>query len=495
MSARESSPISGCLLAVPFTRRISSPDLEAVLGLSDRFISPKHASRLMLSHNVAIFDWDGTLSDQMEPVYAHMMELWRLLGKKHPFPYSSLSSFTNAIHRLGHQGAIDTIFTPEEQLEGTRTHREELRALHRAHLPHLFPDAISMLSTLKTRLFEIFIVSNAEPARLEREIIASGVSPLINSVAYGDEEKRYRIKRICDLREGSDIYYFGDIAADVSECYLSNTERRAIVPISIERGFERTETLREMSFSFPDLIFSLPFVLSGDLWWQDKRTVVALDWRGTISDVIDEVYEQLSVAAGLAGITFFSCSEEMKREIDARGKDVVLDEMSAHLDPVFSSSRSTFEALCTEISTRQAPVFSDAEASIHALIERGLSVVILGLREERARIERWSESIRDRTRVRVVYEPEEPAEGSGRRARMPLRTHLLKDVFREHGGWYVGDTVEDVKMVHEAFPHDGRVVMVTVNRGLGGAGELMGLSHTYSTLARAVELILRGDLG
>ncbi len=160
-----------------------------------------------------IFDWNGTLSDDIRKVVAVANKTAKKLGGN----TLSLQEFRRR--------ATNPYYPFYRDVMGCKVPKSELEKWYRYYFKRekthsgLFPDAISLLKFIKGRNINIGIVSSHPMDMLDSEIKDYGLDCLLSFVRGGCHTKQEHIKDFLkQFKLGpSEVIFVGDMVFDVDE--------------------------------------------------------------------------------------------------------------------------------------------------------------------------------------------------------------------------------------------------------------------------------------
>lgn len=126
-----------------------------------------------------LFDWDGTLIDTTEAVYAANVEVMKSLG---------LAPLTRELYGLHYSPNWRRMYAalgvPEEQVEGAA---QVWHSVYRGHEAGLLPGALESLERLVSAGIPIGVVTAGDRRVVSAQLARLGVDELLGAVVYGDD--------------------------------------------------------------------------------------------------------------------------------------------------------------------------------------------------------------------------------------------------------------------------------------------------------------------
>lgn len=189
-----------------------------------------------------IFDWNGTLSDDVRKVFAVAMKTVKKVGGK-PL---SFAEFRKKVRNPYHPFYRDDMGCNVSRAElnkwyGYYFKREKTRA-------KLFSDAIPLLRFLKAQNVKVGIVSSHPAGFLAAETKSYGLMPFLGFVRGGCHTKASHIGdflKSCKLKPG-EVIFVGDMIFDIEE-----GKRCKVITAAYLRGMDPKEKLLP---SKPDIV-------------------------------------------------------------------------------------------------------------------------------------------------------------------------------------------------------------------------------------------------
>lgn len=126
-----------------------------------------------------LFDWDGTLIDTTEAVYAANVEVMKSLG---------LAPLTRELYGLHYSPNWRQMYAalgvPEEKVEGAA---QLWHSVYRGHEAELLPGAHGSLERLVAAGIPIGVVTAGDRRVVSAQLARLGVADLLGAVVYGDD--------------------------------------------------------------------------------------------------------------------------------------------------------------------------------------------------------------------------------------------------------------------------------------------------------------------
>lgn len=178
-----------------------------------------------------IFDWSGTLSDDIVCVHKAMMEVFRRLGlqtitfeefrKEVTLPYMNFCRKYTQVSKE----ELDPLFVEE---------------IHKVEEPKLYPHVSQTLNKLKTKGIKMALLSSHPQTKLEKEIKNYGLKDYFIAETGSVHDKREVIlgmmgKYNFNKRETA---YIGDMTHDIEA-----GKKAGVITIAITWGYEDREKL------------------------------------------------------------------------------------------------------------------------------------------------------------------------------------------------------------------------------------------------------------
>lgn len=188
-----------------------------------------------LNIKVVIFDWSGTISDDILPCYNAGMRVRREFG----LPNMNLEEWKRNLAPT----AVDFF-----KREGVKEDPYKIFKMFSdffaegPNRPKLFDDAKEVLSFLKSRGKTISIVSGHPHTHLQDEVKIFGVGEFLSSVFGSVHDKAEKLVEIAKRLgvKPSEIAYVGDTTHDIHAA-----KKAGVHSIAITRGYQGGEQLRE----------------------------------------------------------------------------------------------------------------------------------------------------------------------------------------------------------------------------------------------------------
>ncbi|MBI2176598.1 HAD family hydrolase [Candidatus Woesearchaeota archaeon] len=194
-----------------------------------------------------IFDWNGTLSDDIPRVFSVAMKTSERLGGR----VLSLAEYRRLVRNPYMPFYRDLGCTASKK----ETNRWYQYYLNRSKIPvRLFPDAVKLLKFLKSHGIIVGIVSSHPGYALRAEAKTYGISRYLDFMKGDAHAKRYHIAMFLRLYKlkPKEVVFIGDMANDIEE-----GRKCGVITAAYLRGVDSKSKLVPQK---PDII--LPTLLS-----------------------------------------------------------------------------------------------------------------------------------------------------------------------------------------------------------------------------------------
>ncbi|MFO0754336.1 MAG: HAD family hydrolase [Thermodesulfovibrionales bacterium] len=186
----------------------------------------------------AIFDWSGTLSDDLMQGYTATMNVFRRLGA----PPLSFEAYRREF-TLPYMDFYNKFVSLSER---------ELRSLFLEEIskgeePNLFPQARDLLSLLRERGVRMAILSSHPQEKLEQEVRDFGLQGWFAAVRGSVHDKTGAIRRILHEEQflSSETVYIGDMTHD-----MEAGKGADVLTVAVTWGYQTKERLSSCSPDF-----------------------------------------------------------------------------------------------------------------------------------------------------------------------------------------------------------------------------------------------------
>lgn len=191
-----------------------------------------------------IFDWSGTLVDDLAMVLDATNHVLRIYGKEEIEREDFRMSF-----RLPYAGYYAEILpgVPLEELEGHFREgfaRSEASGVTSPLLPH----ALKFLESLQSKDKRIFILSSMDAAAFDRHAVELGIDHFFEASYAGVLDKRDQIHLMLEKHalEASNTVFLGDMCHDVE-----TAKHGGVASIALLTGYQNAE---QLGMASPDLL-------------------------------------------------------------------------------------------------------------------------------------------------------------------------------------------------------------------------------------------------
>lgn len=191
-----------------------------------------------------IFDWSGTLVDDLAMVLDATNHVLRVYGKDEIEREDFRTSF-----RLPYAGYYEEILpgVPLDELEGHFREgfaRSEAAGVTSPLLPH----ALDFLERLQSRGKRIFILSSMDAAAFDRHAVELGIDHFFEATYAGVLDKRNQIHQMLEKHalDVSNTVFLGDMCHDVE-----TAKHGGVASIALLTGYQNAE---QLGMASPDLL-------------------------------------------------------------------------------------------------------------------------------------------------------------------------------------------------------------------------------------------------
>jgi len=207
----------------------------------ERFLIKAGFCYYMTIKNI-IFDWSGTLSDDLTPVYKASMLVFKKLGKESISLARYKKEFTLPYMIFWNKYFPD--ITKEEQ--------DNLfsKAIHQVEEPTLYPEAKNTLKKIDSMNIRMIVISSHPHDKLRKEAKSYGVQHLFQEINGGIHDKTETILSIIQRNKFNpqETMYVGDMTHDIDA-----GKKAKVVTVALGWGYQTKEKLME---SGPDYYIS-----------------------------------------------------------------------------------------------------------------------------------------------------------------------------------------------------------------------------------------------
>jgi phosphoglycolate phosphatase len=191
-----------------------------------------------------IFDWSGTLSNDMVPGYTTAMEVFKKLGLKQITIEQFRQEFTLPYMNFYKK------FKPDIKKEDVDSIYSEI--FSSIEEPKPFPKAREILEFLKEKGIRIAILSSHPQGNLEKEVDKYGFRSFFIDINGGVHDKTDEVLEIMKRNafEPDETAYVGDMEHDIDA-----GRKTGVVTIAVTWGYQPAEVLSKKSPDF--LIYDL----------------------------------------------------------------------------------------------------------------------------------------------------------------------------------------------------------------------------------------------
>jgi phosphoglycolate phosphatase len=188
-----------------------------------------------------IFDWSGTLVDDLPAVWNASNHIFRLAG----VPEMTLEQFRSEF-QLPFRGFYERYVAHVPQPELERWFHESFGQLQ--HTVVALPHAQDFLEFCRAQGFRTFLLSAVHPRLYEIQQQATGFGPYLHHPYLGVNDKRERIRSILEDHglSASETVFIGDMEHDVE-----TARHGGVQSVAVLTGYNRLDQLRRAR---PDLI-------------------------------------------------------------------------------------------------------------------------------------------------------------------------------------------------------------------------------------------------
>ena len=187
-----------------------------------------------------IFDWSGTLSDNLHPVYETCMIMFEQLGGKRISVEEFRKKHTSPYMKFWHQ------FFPRLTKEKQDNLYE--KAIQKVPKAKLYPGVNEALKLLNARGINLFILSSEPYSYIVEDLEKEGILRLFEKIEARVHDKVEAIRGILDEYrfDPNETAYIGDVEGDVEA-----GRNASVKTVAISWGFNSKERLEK---SGPDLL-------------------------------------------------------------------------------------------------------------------------------------------------------------------------------------------------------------------------------------------------
>jgi phosphoglycolate phosphatase-like HAD superfamily hydrolase len=202
----------------------------------------------MRSFNLIVFDWNGTLQNDMPDMYeCGVRRFFRHFG----LPCPSIDTWRNEVTA----DFMPSFYWPHGIPRDVTA--EQLSVIlaegfkERGALPELFPDSAALVRTLALRGYDLAIASGCMQIMLDEHVVRSGLGRYFFRVDGGVRDKAEALTSIIDQAgvKGEECAIIGDTTEEV----LAAKEVGA-TPFICTRGFHSVERIEAVRAQEPKLV-------------------------------------------------------------------------------------------------------------------------------------------------------------------------------------------------------------------------------------------------
>ena len=186
-----------------------------------------------------IFDWSGTLSNDLIPVYTAIMSVFRKLGLRTLSLEEYKKEFTLPYMHFYHKFKKDI-----DKEEVDKLFSKEINSVEE---PKPFSDAKEILEFLKQKNIQIVVFSSVPQEKLEKEIRDYGFQKFFVDINGSVHDKVETITQIMEKNgfEANETAYVGDMIHDVDA-----GKKAKVITIAVSWGYQLKEKLSKESPNF-----------------------------------------------------------------------------------------------------------------------------------------------------------------------------------------------------------------------------------------------------
>ncbi len=192
--------------------------------------------------SVVIFDWSGTISDDLDVVIEAINRLLKRLG----IATTISKDYLRKNYTPDYMDFYKALGVKATRAEVNRLYREEF--LKSPTGPSILDNAKKTLEWLHSKGKKIFVVSTHPPELLEKESRDYGVAHLINKIYADAISKEVAIKEIVGAcgADKKNVIFVGDTFVDIDAGHAAGVKTVAVLT-----GYQDEETLKKHK---PDFI-------------------------------------------------------------------------------------------------------------------------------------------------------------------------------------------------------------------------------------------------